>query len=64
MDYPRLPLTGRLELFGALAKLGGELVALHLMESPKLDRHLTTFIGPTKPEVEKVAYVNKTVWLN
>ena len=30
IDFPRLPLTGNLELFRALARLGGELVALHL----------------------------------
>jgi len=32
IDFPRLPLTGNLELFRALAKLGGELVSLHLLE--------------------------------
>ena len=36
IDFPRLPLTGNLELFRELARLGGELVALHLLESPKL----------------------------
>ena len=34
IDFPRLPLTGNLELFRALARLGGELTALHLLESP------------------------------
>ncbi len=37
IDFPRLPLTGNLELFRALARLGGELTALHLLESPILD---------------------------
>jgi len=32
IDFPRLPLTGNLEMFRALAKLGGELVSLHLLE--------------------------------
>jgi hypothetical protein len=32
IDFPRLPLTDNLELFRALAKLGGELVGLHLTE--------------------------------
>ena len=44
IDFPRLPLTGDLELFHALARLGGELVTLHLMESAKLDRPITEFI--------------------
>ena len=34
IDFPRLPLTSSLELFRALARLGGELVALHLVEAP------------------------------
>jgi hypothetical protein len=33
-DFPRLPLPGSLDLFRALAKLGGALVALHLVEAP------------------------------
>lgn len=31
-DFPRLPLTGELDLFRALARIGGELVGLHLVE--------------------------------
>ena len=34
IDFPRLPLTSSLELFRTLARLGGELVALHLLEAP------------------------------
>jgi predicted helicase len=47
IDFPRLPLTGNLELFRALARLGGELTALHLLESPKLAQPITEFIGGT-----------------
>ena len=32
IDFPRLPLTGNLDLFRALARLGGELTSLHLLE--------------------------------
>ena len=64
IDFPRLPLTGNLELFRALAKLGGELVALHLLESPKLDKSRTEFIGSRNPEVEKVSYSKNTVWID
>jgi predicted helicase len=32
IDFPRLPLTGNLKLFRALARLGGELTTLHLLE--------------------------------
>ena len=64
IDFPRLPLTGNLELFRALARLGGDLVALHLLESPKLEKPLTTYTGPAKPEVEKISYARDTVWLD
>jgi predicted helicase len=64
IDFPRLPLTGNLELFHALAKLGGELIALHLLESPKLDKPNTEFIGRRNPEVEKASWSKKTVWLD
>ncbi|MDP2897030.1 MAG: type ISP restriction/modification enzyme [bacterium] len=58
IDFPRLPLTSSLDLFRALAKLGGELVALHLMESPKLDKPITEWRGAAPSgEVEKVSYV-------
>ena len=53
IDFPRLPLTGNLELFRALARLGGELTALHLLESPKLEKSITQFIGGKNPVVKK-----------
>jgi predicted helicase len=64
IDFPRLPLTGDLDLFRTLAQFGGELVALHLMESPKIDKPLTTYAGTANPEVEKVSYARDTVWLD
>ena len=64
IDFPRLPLTGNLALFRALARLGGELNALHLMESPKLDDPLTTYIGPKTPAVGRVGWADNTVWLD
>src|SRR5262249_35866646 len=64
VDFPRLPLTGKLELFRALARLGGELVSLHLLESPKLDKHISEFVGGSNPEVEKITYARTTVWVD
>lgn len=64
IDFPRLPLTSSLELFRALAGLGGELVVLHLMESPKLDDHVTTPVGSGEFKVEKVSYSDRTVWID
>ena len=63
IEFPRLPLTGKLELFRSLARLGGELTALHLLESPQLDQTITEFIG-TSRDVTKVGYTDDTVWIN
>ncbi len=65
IDFPRLPLSGNLELFRALARLGGDLAALHLMESPKLDKPITKWKGTTpSSEVEKITYADDTVWID
>jgi predicted helicase len=64
IDFPRLPLTGSLELFRALARLGSDLTALHLLESAKLEKIITDYIGIRSPEVEKISWSNKTVWLD
>ena len=64
IDFPRLPLTASLTLFRELARLGGELTALHLLESPKLARPITNFIGVWNPAVEKVSWSANTVWLD
>lgn len=63
-DFPRIPLIANQPLFHALTRLGGELVALHLMESPQLDEHVTEFIGSGAAEVEKVSYSQETVWID
>ena len=66
IDFPRLPLTSSLELFRALARLGSELTALHLLESPTLDESITEFIGDNQ-QVSKVIYTpdnGGTVWID
>jgi predicted helicase len=66
IDFPRLPLTNNRDLFFRLAALGGELVALHLMESPKLNDLITEFPVKGTDAVEKVQYNDKDerVWIN
>jgi len=58
IDFPRLPLTSDLKLFRALAAKGAELVALHLMESPKLDDLLTEFLVKGDNMVEKAQFAD------
>jgi len=66
IDFPRLPLTSELKLFRALAAKGAELVALHLLESPKLHDFITAFPEKGDNVVEKVQYAekDKRVWFN
>jgi len=64
MDFPRIPTRLAPDLFKELAGLGGQLVALHLMESPKLDHFITTYIGPKNSEVGRIGWSDETVWLD
>jgi len=65
-DFPRLPLTSDRALFAALAGKGAELVGLHLMTSPALDRFITRFPEGGDGVVEKVRYdaANRRVHIN
>jgi len=65
-DFPRLPLTSDLKLFRAVAGKGAELVALHLMESPKLNDLITEWSVKGSDIVEKVQYTDtdNRVWIN
>jgi len=57
IDFPRVPLTCGAALFSSLAGVGGELAALHLLESPELDHHITDGVDPVSwtphPEGER-----------
>src|SRR5208283_4639097 len=64
IDFPRIPLPGSLNLFRDFARLGGQLVALHLLESPRLDKSFTTYTGSENREVENVSHARNTVWID
>ena len=53
IDFPRVPLTSDPALFWALAALGRELVALHLLESPAVNTPITRYPVPGDNRVEK-----------
>jgi len=63
-DFPRVPLCGSIGLFRVLAGLGGELVALHLLEAPSLAEVTKRYFGPARPAVGRVDWVDGTVWLD
>ena len=66
IDFPRIPLTSDVELFRRLCMLGGELVALHLMEHPCLEAAPAKLEPAGSNEVEAVRYDENTqrVYIN
>ena len=64
LDFPRVPLPGVVDLFRKLAEAGHDLLALHLLESPKLGKPITTYTGPRNPEVGRVGWSDGTVWID
>ena len=64
LDFPRVPLPGGVDLFRKLAEAGHDLLALHLLESPKLGKPITSCAGPRNPEVGRVGWTDGTVWLD
>jgi len=53
IDFPRVPLTGDKKLFRVLCSKGKDLVALHLLDSPKLSRPITRYPVPGDDLVAK-----------
>lgn len=66
IDFPRLPLTSDRKLFAALAEKGAALAALHLMESPVLNKLITQYPVSGSNQMEKVRYDEKAerVYIN
>jgi hypothetical protein len=64
IDFPRLPLASNEQLFVALAGLGEQLVALHLLESPEIDVPITEFVGAGRVEIERPSWSDETVWVD
>jgi len=59
-DFPRIPFTAEAKVFSSLAKIGEELVALHLLKSAKLDSPIARFHGKGDNLVEKNASGGRT----
>lgn len=64
IDFPRIPYPKDRKIFWALVKLGGELRQIHLLESPVVEKFITTYPVNGSNEVGKVRYENKRVWIN
>lgn len=64
IDFPRVPYPKDKNSFKELVKLGTELRLLHLMESPKLNKFITTYDIEGSDEVEKLSYKDGNVYIN
>jgi len=65
-DFPRVPFTKSHKLFIEMGKLGKQLVELHLLKSPALEKPAARFQGKGDNRMEKQRYVEeeKRVWIN
>lgn len=64
IDFPRIPYPADKEYFWKMVNLGGELRALHLLESPKVSQFITTYPQDGTNEVTKITYKDDQVWIN
>jgi len=54
IDFPRIPYPKDKQTFSKLVELGRELCGLHLLESPKVNKFITTYPKDGSNKVEKV----------
>ena len=64
IDFPRVPFPAKQEKFWQLAKLGGELRKIHLLESPKVEEYVTQYPVDGDNTVSKPSYKNGKVYIN
>ena len=62
VDYARIPLPPKAELFYQLANLGTELIELHLLSSPELNQHGIAFPISGNHVVKKMDKDERYVW--
>jgi len=64
IDFPRVPYPKDTESFKQLVKYGTELRQLHLLESPKVNKFITTYPESGTDAVEKPVYKDEKVYIN
>jgi predicted helicase len=64
IDFPRVPYPTDNVTFWQLVKLGGELRQIHLLESPIVDKRITTYPQAGSNLVDKPRFENDKVWVN
>lgn len=64
IDFPRVPYPKDADTFWQLVKLGGVLRQIHLLESPVVNKFITTYPVNGLNEVTKLRYEDGRVWIN
>lgn len=64
IDFPRVPYPKDKKQFAALAVLGKELRELHLLESPKVRKYITSYDVEGSDVVEKITRKSDNVYIN
>ncbi len=64
IDFPRIPYPKNAGSFNKLVVLGKELRGLHLLESPKVNKPITTYSVAGSDMVEKIIYKDGNVFIN
>ena len=74
-DFPRVPYPKNKDVFWQLAKLGGEIRQIHLLESPKVEQYITSYpidgnntittkIGKNDWEITNTEKQLGRIWIN
>jgi len=64
IDFPRVPYPKDKDTFWTLAKLGGEIRQIHLLESPTVEKYITQYPIDGSNTVTKPKYQDGKVYIN
>ena len=64
IEFPRVPYPIDSDTFWKFVKLGSELRQIHLLESPVVNKFITTYPVNGSNEVTKLKYEDGKVWIN
>jgi predicted helicase len=64
IDFPRVPYPKDKKTFWEFVKLGGKLRQIHLLESPVVEKFITTYPEEGENIVAKPKYADNKVWIN
>lgn len=64
IDFPRVPYPRDIATFWQMAKLGGELRQLHLLESTAINKLITQYPIDGSNTIVKVIFIDGNVWIN